>query len=163
MAGSNQVVYTSRVRVKRKSGPMRLAYLPAEKEPVIFGSLDNGQRRACPELVSCGDHRTRGQRPGRALSGTDSRVRHTVIHAHRCAGDAGAKARLGKLSPEAVVTDRLAGEPIRNKLTRALGDGAPIDGLKVVTDNGWFAARPSGTENIYKIYAERDENRDVVD
>ena len=64
------------------------------------------------------------------------------------------KARLEKLSPEAVATSSLAGKPIRNKLTCAPGDGAPIGGLKVVTDNGWFAARPSGTENIYKIYAE---------
>ena len=64
------------------------------------------------------------------------------------------KARLAKLSPEAVATDRLAGEPIKCKLTHAPGDGAAIGGLKVVTDNGWFAARPSGTENIYKIYAE---------
>jgi phosphoglucomutase len=48
----------------------------------------------------------------------------------------------------------MAGEAIRQKLTRAPGNDAPIGGLKVVTDNGWFAARPSGTENIYKIYAE---------
>jgi phosphoglucomutase len=48
----------------------------------------------------------------------------------------------------------LAGEPITAKLTRAPGNQAPIGGLKVVTKNGWFAARPSGTENIYKIYAE---------
>ena len=64
------------------------------------------------------------------------------------------KARLEKLSPEAVATSSLAGERITEKLTRAPGDGAPIGCLKVVTDNGWFAARPSGTENIYKIYAE---------
>jgi phosphoglucomutase len=64
------------------------------------------------------------------------------------------KAKLEKLSPEAVVTSKLAGEPITAKLTVAPGDGAPIGGLKVVTANGWFAARPSGTENIYKIYAE---------
>jgi phosphoglucomutase len=64
------------------------------------------------------------------------------------------KARLEKLSPEAVTTATLAGEPITSKLTRAPGNGAPIDGLKVVAANGWFAARPSGTENIYKIYAE---------
>ena len=48
----------------------------------------------------------------------------------------------------------LAGEPITAKLTRAPGNDAPIGGLKVVTANGWFAARPSGTENLYKIYAE---------
>jgi phosphoglucomutase len=70
------------------------------------------------------------------------------------------KARLEKLSPEAVVIPTLAGEPIRNKLTSAPGDGAPIGGLKVITDNGWFAARPSGTENIYKIYAESFKDQD---
>jgi phosphoglucomutase len=64
------------------------------------------------------------------------------------------KARLGKLSPEAVAAATLAGEPITAKLTRAPGNDAAIGGLKVVTENGWFAARPSGTENIYKIYAE---------
>ena len=48
----------------------------------------------------------------------------------------------------------LAGDPITAKLTRAPGNDAPIGGLKVTTDNGWFAARPSGTENVYKIYAE---------
>ena len=64
------------------------------------------------------------------------------------------KAALRKLSPEAVTQSTLAGEPIVGKLTRAPGNGAAIDGLKVVTANGWFAARPSGTENIYKIYAE---------
>jgi phosphoglucomutase len=70
------------------------------------------------------------------------------------------KARLGKLSPEAVKESNLGGEPIVAKLTRAPGNGASIGGLKVVAENGWFAARPSGTENIYKIYAEsfRDEN-----
>jgi phosphoglucomutase len=64
------------------------------------------------------------------------------------------KARLAKLSPEAVRELKLAGEPITAKLTRAPGNNAPIGGLKVVSANGWFAARPSGTENIYKIYAE---------
>jgi phosphoglucomutase len=69
------------------------------------------------------------------------------------------KARLERLSPEAVKAPDLAGEPIVAKLTRAPGNGAPIGGLKVVTRNGWFAARPSGTEAVYKIYAEsfRDE------
>jgi phosphoglucomutase len=69
------------------------------------------------------------------------------------------KARLGKLSPDAVKESKLADDPITAKLTRAPGNNAPIGGLKVVTASGWFAARPSGTENIYKIYAEsfRDE------
>jgi phosphoglucomutase len=70
------------------------------------------------------------------------------------------KAKLGKLSPESVKESRLAGEPITAKLTRAPGNDAPVGGLKVVTASGWFAARPSGTENIYKIYAEsfKDES-----
>ena len=61
---------------------------------------------------------------------------------------------LAKLSPEQVTAATLAGEPIRAKLTTAPGNGAAIGGLKVITDNGWFAARPSGTEDVYKIYAE---------
>jgi phosphoglucomutase len=64
------------------------------------------------------------------------------------------KTRLKKLSPEAVTAVELAGEPIVSKLTQAPGNGASIGGLKVATENGWFAARPSGTENVYKIYAE---------
>jgi phosphoglucomutase len=64
------------------------------------------------------------------------------------------KVRLSALSPDAVKESELAGEPITAKLTRAPGNQAPIGGLKVVAKNGWFAARPSGTENIYKIYAE---------
>ncbi len=64
------------------------------------------------------------------------------------------KARLGQLSPADVTDTTLAGEPIVAKLTRAPGNDAPIGGLKVATENGWFAARPSGTEDIYKIYAE---------
>jgi len=59
-----------------------------------------------------------------------------------------------KLTPEAVTANTLAGETITAKLTRAPGNNAEIGGLKVCTDNGWFAARPSGTENIYKVYAE---------
>jgi phosphoglucomutase len=64
------------------------------------------------------------------------------------------KARLQKLSPDAVKESDLAGEPITAKLTRAPGNNAPIGGLKVVAGSGWFAARPSGTEDIYKVYAE---------
>jgi phosphoglucomutase len=64
------------------------------------------------------------------------------------------KARLAKLSPEAVQAPTIAGDPVISKLTRAPGNGAPIGGLKVTFRRGWFAARPSGTESIYKIYAE---------
>jgi phosphoglucomutase len=64
------------------------------------------------------------------------------------------KAALGKLSPDAVAATELAGEPITAKLTSAPGNDAAIGGLKVTTENAWFAARPSGTEDVYKIYAE---------
>lgn len=64
------------------------------------------------------------------------------------------KARLGKLAPEDVKASTLAGDPITAKLTNAPGNNAPIGGLKVTTENGWFAARPSGTENVCKVYAE---------
>jgi phosphoglucomutase len=64
------------------------------------------------------------------------------------------RAALKSPAPEALAMDTLAGEPIRNMLTAAPGNGAPLGGFKVVADNGWFAARPSGTEDVYKIYAE---------
>jgi phosphoglucomutase len=81
---------------------------------------------------------------------------------------------LGKLTPSAVLARDLAGEPIVAKLTKATGNDAPFGGLKVVTENGWFAARPSGTEAVYKIYAEsfrgpehlrriQEEARSIVD
>ena len=70
------------------------------------------------------------------------------------------KAILKRLSPSAVAARELAGEPITAKLTAAPGNGAPIGGLKVVTENGWFAARPSGTEDVYKIYAESFRDRE---
>lgn len=64
------------------------------------------------------------------------------------------KRALQTLSPEDVKAEDLAGEAIHTKLTRAPGNNAPIGGLKVIAESGWFAARPSGTESIYKIYAE---------
>jgi phosphoglucomutase len=64
------------------------------------------------------------------------------------------KAKLAKLSPASVTASKLAGESITAKLTKAPGNDASIGGLKVVAANGWFAARPSGTENVYKLYAE---------
>ena len=73
------------------------------------------------------------------------------------------KAALKKLTPEVVTATELAGEPIIAKLTRAPGNDAPIDGLKVVTQQGWFAARPSGTENIYKLYAESFKSQAHLD
>jgi phosphoglucomutase len=102
---------------------------------------------------------TTGKEPGehyRELTAEFGSPLYTRIDAEASPAE---KARLGKLSPDAVKDAELAGEPIAAKLTRAPGNGASIGGLKVVTQNGWFAARPSGTENVYKIYAEsfRDE------
>jgi phosphoglucomutase len=73
------------------------------------------------------------------------------------------KARLAKLSADAVTVPTLAGEPIIAKLTRAPGNATPIGGLKVVARSGWFAARPSGTENIYKLYAESFKDQTHLD
>jgi phosphoglucomutase len=64
------------------------------------------------------------------------------------------KATLRRLAPEQVTAAELAGEPITERLTTAPGNGAPLDGLKIITASGWFAARPSGTEDVYKLYAE---------
>ena len=122
--------------------------------------LDDRQGRPDHGPARRRDHRPHRQGSRRALPRADGGVRHAVLHAHRRPGDAGAEGEaFAKLSPDAVKASNLAGEPITAKLTRAPGNDAPIGGLKVVTANGWFAARPSGTENIYKIYAEsfRDE------
>jgi phosphoglucomutase len=73
------------------------------------------------------------------------------------------KAQLQRLSPAAIKESTLAGDPITAKLTRAPGNNAPIGGLKVVATHGWFAARPSGTENIYKIYAESFKDHTHLD
>jgi phosphoglucomutase len=70
------------------------------------------------------------------------------------------KAVFDKLTPEMVAADQLAGEPIHKKLTKAPGNGADIGGLKIVTENGWVAVRPSGTEDIYKVYAESLKSED---
>ncbi len=95
-----------------------------------------------------------GKNPGehyRELTAEFGTPYYTRIDA---AADPEQKAKLQKLSPDAVKESDLAGEPITAKLTKAPGNNAAIGGLKVVAESGWFAARPSGTENIYKIYAE---------
>ena len=73
------------------------------------------------------------------------------------------KSKLKKLSPSSITAETLAGEKITAKMTTASGNGAPIDGLKVTAENGWFAARPSGTEEIYKIYAESLKSSEHLD
>lgn len=87
----------------------------------------------------------------RALEGRFGRSVYRRLDAPAASGQ---KSVLKNLTAEAVTAQALAGEPIRSKLTHAPGNGAPIGGLKVTAESGWFAARPSGTEDVYKIYAE---------
>jgi phosphoglucomutase len=95
-----------------------------------------------------------GRDPGELYGELEERFGSPVYERLDAPATADQKAALKALSPEAVTETELAGEAILEKLTRAPGNDAPIGGLKVVTRNGWFAARPSGTEDVYKIYAE---------
>ena len=94
-----------------------------------------------------------GTDPGEALPGAHRAVRRAGLPAGGRGGH-DEKAALGRLSAEQVKSDQLAGEPVLEVLTTAPGNGAPIGGVKVIAENGWFAARPSGTEDVYKTYAE---------
>jgi phosphoglucomutase len=95
-----------------------------------------------------------GRDPGECYAELEERFGSPVYERMDAPASPEKKAAFKRLTPEMVTADTLAGEPIVARLTRAPGNGADIGGLKVVTENGWFAARPSGTENIYKIYAE---------
>ncbi|MDX1674999.1 MAG: phosphoglucomutase (alpha-D-glucose-1,6-bisphosphate-dependent) [Longimicrobiales bacterium] len=95
-----------------------------------------------------------GRHPGELYAELADRFGAPVYERIDAPATPGQKAALKALSPESVEADELAGETVVAKLTRAPGNDAPIGGLKVVTKNGWFAARPSGTEDVYKIYAE---------
>ena len=95
-----------------------------------------------------------GRDPGEHYRDLESRFGSPVYERMDAPANSAEKKVLSNLSPEMVTATRMAGEPIVAKLTHAPGNGAAIGGLKVVTENGWFAARPSGTEEIYKVYAE---------
>ena len=95
-----------------------------------------------------------GRDPGEHYQELTGKFGQPIYQRTDAPASAAEKAALSNLSPDMVTSDELAGEAIVAKLTRAPGNDAPIGGLKVVTRNGWFAARPSGTEEIYKIYAE---------
>ncbi len=96
----------------------------------------------------------RGRDPGVAYDELTARFGAPVYRRIDAAATPAQKAILGRLSASQVSATELAGDPVTGILTTAPGNGAAIGGLKVLTDNGWFAARPSGTENVYKIYAE---------
>ena len=95
-----------------------------------------------------------GQDPAQHYQTLEERFGTAAYQRIDAPATAAQKAALRALSPEMVEAHELAGEPIVAKLTRAPGNNAPIGGLKVMTENGWFAARPSGTEDVYKVYAE---------
>ncbi len=95
-----------------------------------------------------------GRDPGEHYGDLQARFGSPVYERMDAPATPAEKTVLANLSPEMVTATTMAGEPIIARLTRAPGNDAPIGGLKVVTANGWFAARPSGTENIYKVYAE---------
>jgi phosphoglucomutase len=122
-----------------------------DKDGLILGLL-------AAEIVA-----TTGQDPG--VHYRELTAQYGVPHYTRIDAPASPeqKAAFKKLSPESVTARELAGEPIRAKLTKAPGNGADLGGLKVVTDNGWFAARPSGTENLYKLYAESFQSEAHLD
>jgi len=95
-----------------------------------------------------------GHSPSQVYAGLTERFGAPAYARIDTAASRDQKAALARLSPEQVTARELAGEQITAKLTTAPGNGAPIGGLKVVTESGWFAARPSGTEDVYKLYAE---------
>ena len=107
-----------------------------------------------PALLSAEITARRGEDPGAAYARLTDELGKPFASRVDAAATPAQKAKLGKLSPEQLRTDRVAGEKIEQILSAAPGNGEPIGGIKVVAAGGWFAARPSGTEVIYKIYAE---------
>jgi len=105
-------------------------------------------------MVSCEMLARTGKDPGEIYRSLTERFGAPVYERIDAPATPEQKAVLARLSPEQVTAKDFAGDPIEAMLTKAPGNGAPIGGLKVVTRRGWFAARPSGTENVYKLYAE---------
>jgi phosphoglucomutase len=112
------------------------------------------------DLLACEIRAVTGKDPGQLYRELEARFGSPAYERIDAPATREQKAALGRLSPEAVKADSLAGEPIVARLTKAPANDAPIGGLKVVTENGWFAARPSGTEDVYKLYAESFKGRD---
>jgi phosphoglucomutase len=111
-------------------------------------------------LLACEILAVTGRDPGEHYQALVAQYGNPVYARVDAAADRAQKARLAALSPDQVKAEMLAGDPITAKLTHAPANGAAIGGLKVCTENGWFAARPSGTEDVYKIYAESFKGED---
>jgi phosphoglucomutase len=119
-----------------------------DKDGMILGLL-------AAEITAC-----TGRDPGEHYRELEARFGSPLYERMDVPADRRQKAVLSNLNPAMVTVRELAGDPILSILTHAPGNGAPIGGLKVVTANGWFAARPSGTEDVYKIYAESFQDAD---
>jgi phosphoglucomutase len=113
-----------------------------------------------PALLSAEMTATLGKDPGEIYKGLAEELGESTYDRVEAAATPEQKAKLAKLNPEQITQKTMAGEKITGVLTRAPGNNASIGGLKLETENGWIAARPSGTENIYKIYAESFRGRD---
>ena len=113
-----------------------------------------------PALLSAEMTATLGKDPGELYKGIADELGESTYDRVEAAASPEQKAKLGKLNPDQITQKTMAGEKITRVLTKAPGNNASIGGLKLETENGWIAARPSGTENIYKIYAESFRGRD---
>jgi phosphoglucomutase len=122
--------------------------------------LDDRQRRHCPGIVIGGDHRANGQGSRRNYRELTREFGEPVYDRVEAPATSEQKRRLEQLSAEQIGSAELDGEKIQSILTEAPGNGAPIGGVKVSAASGWFAARPSGTEDIYKIYGESFQGAD---
>ena len=116
-----------------------------------------------PSLLAAEMTAVLGRDPGEIYKGLADELGHSTYDRVEAKANAEQKAKLAKLNPSLITQKTMAGEPIINVLTQAPGNHAAIGGLKLETENGWIAARPSGTEDIYKIYAESFRGREHLD
>jgi phosphoglucomutase len=116
-----------------------------------------------PALLSAEITARRGRDPGELYRALTAELGEPVYDRVEAPASAEARAALGKLSADQVKLSELAGEKVESVLSKAPGNGASLGGVKVSAKSGWFAARPSGTENIYKIYAESFKGRAHLD